>query len=80
MAGTAPPSTDCSADLGKDVDALPAQAMTVWVGRAPNGAVTVARRQTATVGEVSATATPTLARTVGPGEKGRAVTGWIEWS
>ncbi len=46
MAGVDPPSTACVADLGKDVDGLPAQAMTVRVGHVPNGAVIVTRRLT----------------------------------
>ena len=38
MAGVGPPSTVCSADLGKVVDGVPAQAMTVPPDQAPNHA------------------------------------------
>ena len=37
-------STTCRADLGEEMDGLPARAMTVWVGHAPNGATIVTRR------------------------------------
>ncbi len=42
MAGADPPSTTCSADLGKIVDGLPAQAMTGRADYASDGAVTIA--------------------------------------
>jgi len=44
MAVADPPSMACSADLGKDVDGLPAQTMTGVVGHAPNGGAIVKRR------------------------------------
>ena len=43
MAGADPPPAIWRADLGKDVDGGPAQAMTVWVGHAANGAASVTR-------------------------------------
>ena len=44
MAVEDPPSTTCCVDQRKIVDDLPAQAITVWVGQAPNAAVIIARR------------------------------------
>ncbi len=65
MAAADPRSTACSADLGKDVDRLPAQAMTVWVGQSPNGAAIVTGRPISGDPDTEPTAGPLPAPGVG---------------